>query len=71
MTPFRLELDLKESCDLYLCLKEDEDRSIKVRDALRDYLYGQLSIEEMEKIEVLCASGRSATAGSRSTGGGL
>jgi hypothetical protein len=71
MTPFRLELDLKESCDLYLSLREDEDRAIKVRDALRNYLYGELSIEEMEKIEVLSSSKLKGHAGNGSRGGGL
>lgn len=56
---FHLELDLETAIELHLALGEEDGGLYALRRGLRDYLYGQLSIEELEALR----SSRRAEAG--------
>ncbi|HUX40946.1 MAG TPA: hypothetical protein VMV83_07255 [Rectinemataceae bacterium] len=60
MNRFLVELDLEGAVALHLALGAEDGRLVHLRKNLLDYLYEQLSIEELEEIERMRASRRDA-----------
>lgn len=56
LEPFEVSLSPRETIELYLLLKRQEDRitpdALSVLEKLRSRLYSRLSIDEMENLEV-------------------
>ncbi|MDA8411181.1 MAG: hypothetical protein M0001_12450 [Treponema sp.] len=51
MTPLLIELDLESAVALHLALGDQEGKLAVVRRKLLDYLYENLTIEELENVE--------------------
>jgi hypothetical protein len=60
MNRFHVELDLEDAVALHLALGAEDGRLVHLRKRLLDFLYEQLSIEELEEIERTRTTGRDA-----------